>query len=257
MGFALTVIVGTLVCGASGNALQSAKGLVAAPTDPATDPVHPATDSVHPATAPPDPATDPAHPATDPAHPATDPAHPATDPAAPAEPTAAPGSGNPTLTAARQAYSALDYQKARNLLKRALAEENLSDSDRTEALAYLARVFAVLGQPDRATRRFEQLLALHPDFEISWEESPRIREAFAAAVENLRATQQERSRGEQPSHVQPPHGAEASDTAPWSTTHWLIGGGVAAVLAGVIIAILVVDSGGELSDPPDYRWQLP
>jgi len=95
-----------------------------------------------------------------------------------------------TLAAGIEAYDNLEFRRARLILK-SLLEKDLEPTERTQVLAYLARSLAVLEQPKMAHQRFAQVLELDPDFELSWEESPRIREAFAAARETVPAVRPE------------------------------------------------------------------
>jgi tetratricopeptide (TPR) repeat protein len=88
---------------------------------------------------------------------------------------------HPKLKAGIEKYEALDYEGSQKILRRLLKSKKLKGKNRSIALAYLARVHAILGRFEPAKRSFEQLLRLEPTFDVSTEESPRIRDALAAA----------------------------------------------------------------------------
>ncbi|MEE8408484.1 MAG: hypothetical protein V3T05_02660 [Myxococcota bacterium] len=150
-------------------------------------------------------------------------------------------------------YEALDYTGAVLNLRRALRDKELAEEAKVTALVYLARSLAVLGRSAKATRRFRQLLALHPDFQISWEESPRIREAFERAKNPFESL---------PEMMEPPppdhYISEPTDEMTSAVPVWAIAAGGIAVIGGLVGVILwrQSTSGGTPVDPTAI-WQLP
>jgi hypothetical protein len=144
----------------------------------------------------------------------------------------------------------------------------LSGKQRLTVFAFLGRVQAILNEPGLAQECFVELLAADPTFEVSWEESPRIREALAAAKRAVA----ERAATQVPLPKVPPQqrpdaidlrpaaanaageGAGASSTNTWVVVGATIGG-VAAAIAVVVAVVLVKD------DKPEEghvgKWRLP
>ena len=94
---------------------------------------------------------------------------------------------NPDLVQALAKYEALDFRGALTDLQRAMKASSLSPRDMIETLAYAARIHAVLNNIRRAQAGFEHVLELDPAYELSPEESPRIREVFVQAQKAVRA----------------------------------------------------------------------
>ena len=173
------------------------------------------------------------------------------------------------------AYEALDYRSARGILEGALASDGLSPDDRFTALAYLGRCLAVLGKTNGARRRFVQVLELAPQYEVSRQESPRIREAFDAAKAEVAERLVSRPPGltrhsAAPAlEVSPPPaagqsaGAQPGPTTPvveeqaaWSAGTWWVGAAILAAAAATAITLIVVTRGEPEADPT-ARWRLP
>lgn len=150
-------------------------------------------------------------------------------------------------------YEALDYNGAVQNLRRALRDQEIAEEAKGTALVYLARSLAVLGRSAKATRRFRQLLALQPDFQISWEESPRIREAFERAKNPLESLPQIMGPPPPDQYVsEPTH--ETTSAAPV----WAIAAGGIAVIGGLVGVILWRQSTSDNSPvDPAATWQLP
>lgn len=210
------------------------------------------------------------------------------------------GASSPALGASPSAlvntgikrYQALDYQGAIQILNQALRNRQLDRGNRLRALAHLGRAHAVLNQPGRATRRFTDLLRLEPTFQVDWQESPRIREAFAAAESVIRSEQpttpslappepvasagsailptgaggQDRSRRgpRRVAPVIPPNVEEPLKTTetvetptPW-WQRWYVWAGAAAVIAGGVTTAIVLSN---QEDRPNVdvigEWNLP
>lgn len=175
------------------------------------------------------------------------------------------------VAAGIQAYEELDYYRARSILRVALAEESLPDGQRFKALEFLGRVYAVLKEPKLAHQCFVEVLNADPTYEVSWEESPRIREAFAAAKRSVAAVQAALQDSEKPvlapSPKQPTGAVDLRSVAIESadgegissTTAWIVAGAtVGAVAAAVAIVLVVVSARGD--EPVAGHvgtWRLP
>ncbi|HSI02921.1 MAG TPA: hypothetical protein VLC93_00510 [Myxococcota bacterium] len=88
---------------------------------------------------------------------------------------------DPEVRAAVRDYEALSYDAVIPRLVKSLSRKDLSEADRREALAYLARSYAIFKRSAEAESTFDELLQCDPAFAPADSESPRIREAYIAA----------------------------------------------------------------------------
>ena len=156
-------------------------------------------------------------------------------------------------------YDALDFRGALADLQRAVKAPGLSPRDLIETLATMGRIHAVLNNPKWAELRFEKVLRLDPTYELSPEESPRIREIFVAAQQALAAR---RTSGDNAGALEltlepvPPSGSTATEPG-MSPAGWaLLGGAAGVVVVGLVTAILVGASRRDV-EPATVIWQLP
>lgn len=97
------------------------------------------------------------------------------------------------------------------------------------------------------------MLTLRPDFKISREESPRIREAFERAQDPFDWTLDDPTLASIDQHDSPPS-VEASPAIPV----WAIGAGGIAIIGGLVGVILWRQSTGDDNSPDvTATWQLP
>jgi hypothetical protein len=112
---------------------------------------------------------------------------------------------DPDVRQAIEFYDALEFERVIPLLQRALARPELSDADRIEALACLARTEAVYRHRQRAVRAFVKLLRLAPDYGLSTYESPLIQRAFEQAQQRLGVFSEESGMAtDTPTDIEPP-----------------------------------------------------
>ncbi|MBK7857668.1 MAG: hypothetical protein IPJ65_03360 [Archangiaceae bacterium] len=145
--------------------------------------------------------------------------------------TAAPGN---TVEQADEAFHAGRYQEVLPLLEQALADPALAPADQVRAHALAALMHVAFDRPTEAIAAYQKALALDPGYQPPPDVSPRVRALFDEAKKN-----QLRKREPPPDWAQAP--APAPESAPLLKSPWLWGGvGVAAVVAGVVTAVLVV-----------------
>jgi hypothetical protein len=164
---------------------------------------------------------------------------------------------DPDLVRALAKYEVLDFRSALTDLQRAIKANRLSPRDTIETLAYMGRIHAVLNNTRWAQARFEQVLRLDPAYELSPDESPRIREVF---VEAQKAAHPKGGGADGPFPLDLPPSSEEVVPAPPAgppPTNWILVGGItSAVVAGIVAAILI-GSSSEHSAPATVTWRLP
>ncbi len=176
-------------------------------------------------------------------------------------------------------YEAIEFAEVIPRLKRVLKHKQLSDQQRANSLAYLARAHAVMRHRNKAMTRFMELLELRPYFDIPSIESPLIQRAFAAARVKLEGRSK---KGKGPDSPQggatalsagpapsPPSATSPSPFDPsleesrreqqdggfWrSPWPWVAGGAVVAVASTV--TILVWRPWEQQTPPTTFSWQL-
>lgn len=90
-------------------------------------------------------------------------------------------SGEDLLIRAQAAADDVDYEQARTLVTRAIAEGGLSAGNLSRALRFAGEVAAALGDDKAARRHFVQWLLLDPNAALAPGVSPKIASAFDAA----------------------------------------------------------------------------
>jgi hypothetical protein len=81
-------------------------------------------------------------------------------------------------------YERLEYDRAVVVLGRALTDAELSPTQRATALEVLAFSYVVLDDAVHATESFHRLLDRDPGYRVDERRSPRLRDAFLAALES-------------------------------------------------------------------------
>ena len=173
----------------------------------------------------------------------------------------AQGSGvrDPEVRGAIRDYEALSYDAVIPRLVKALSRQDLIESDRRYALAYLARTYAIFKRSAEAESTFHELLQRDPSFAPADSESPRIREAYVAAKARrvLMAPL--------PPEIAAPAPVVTATAAPPPPTHdktWLWVAGGVVITAGIATLLILRpweddEPGRRVPDSQLGRFDLP
>jgi len=85
------------------------------------------------------------------------------------------------LASARALMEGQEYDRARQALAAVIEEGELEPEQLADAYRGMAECYAALRRPDEATEAFTMVLALDPEFYVSSDQSPLVRDPFEAA----------------------------------------------------------------------------
>jgi tetratricopeptide (TPR) repeat protein len=99
--------------------------------------------------------------------------------------------GNQQLKEAKILYDNLQYDEALTKLKAALKQKNLRKSEVVDIYRYMGSIYIIKGQKENATRAFELLIKVEPNYEMNpLLTSPKILDFFNKVKEQVRSREQ-------------------------------------------------------------------